>query len=60
MAAGGRKARCGPSPAADKAGKEVTKTGPLDRVIDRRPLRGACEGSKLRDLGRRMGLDEPP
>jgi hypothetical protein len=57
---GGGKARCWPSPPAGEAGKEVTKTGALDRVIDRRPLRGACEGFKLRDLGRRMGLDQPP
>ena len=54
------KASGGPSATAGEAGKEVTKTGPLDRVIDRRPLRGACEGFKLRDLGRRMGLDQPP
>jgi hypothetical protein len=60
MAAGCVKARCGPSPSAGEAGKEVTKTGPLDRVVDRRALRGACEGFELRDFGRRAGLDKPP
>jgi hypothetical protein len=60
MVAGGGKPRGGPSAAADKALKEITKTGLLDRAIDGRPLRRAGEGFKLPDLGRRMGLEEPP
>ena len=49
----------GRPPAAGEAGKAVTQAGPLNRVIDGRPLRGACEGFKLRDLAERASLDQP-
>jgi hypothetical protein len=54
------KASGGPSATAGEAGKKVTKAGLLNRVIDDRPLRGAGEGFKLRDVVGVPGLDKLP
>jgi hypothetical protein len=56
----GGEASGGPSATARKAGKEVTKAGSVNRVIDGSPLRGGGERFKLRDLVGLPGLDKLP